>query len=72
MASSRRFSHKSEDYAWAFEIAIQPDGKMVAAGTLHYAYGPNDLRAEIAVARYMPDGTLDHVRRGWPPNCRRW
>ena len=53
------FFTESEDYAWAFDIAVQPDGKVVAAGTLHYASGPNGLRAEIAVARYMPDGTLD-------------
>lgn len=38
-----------------FALAIQPDGKIVAAGTTTVAGSANDF----AVARYLPDGTLD-------------
>jgi uncharacterized delta-60 repeat protein len=54
------FTTTGEDYAWAFGIAVQADGRIVAAGTLHYdIHGPHDGSADIAVARYLPDGTLD-------------
>ncbi|MCC6327391.1 MAG: PxKF domain-containing protein [Acidobacteria bacterium] len=39
----------------AFSVAIQPDGKIVAAG-----YGSNTgSHSDIAVVRYSPDGSLD-------------
>lgn len=37
-------------------LAIQPDGKLVVAGTRSDSSGTND---DFAVARYLPDGTLD-------------
>jgi uncharacterized delta-60 repeat protein len=44
----------------AYAVALQPDGKIVAAG---YAFDPSDpptgLRQGFALARYQPDGTLD-------------
>ena len=44
----------------AFAVALQPDGKIVAAG---YAFDPSEtptgLRHGFALARYQPDGTLD-------------
>ena len=39
----------------AYALAIQPDGKLVAAGTTAGAGTANDF----AVARYLPDGSLD-------------
>src|SRR5919197_254949 len=35
-------------------VAVQPDGKLVAAG-----YTRNDGDSDFALARYNPDGTLD-------------
>ena len=42
----------SDDEAYA--LALQPDGKVVAAG-----YGSNGSQFGFALARYNPDGTLD-------------
>lgn len=39
----------------ALDVAVQPDGKIVAAGTSIARTGP----AEFALARYNPDGSLD-------------
>jgi uncharacterized delta-60 repeat protein len=39
--------------AWAFDVALQPDGKIVAAGA------GGDTQVEFVVVRYRPDGTLD-------------
>src|SRR5581483_1945492 len=39
----------------AFAVAVQPDGKVVAAGKRGTASGPTDF----AVARYNADGSLD-------------
>lgn len=41
----------------ATAIAVRPDGKIVVAGTVHL--GPDESTADFAVARYLPDGTLD-------------
>lgn len=43
----------------AFAVAIQADGKIIAAGS---ANGPNTL--DFAVARYNPDGSLDSTFDG--------
>ena len=45
------FNHS---YDWAYALALQPDGKIVVAGVSD-ASGSKDF----ALARYMPDGTLD-------------
>ena len=37
-------------------VAIQPDGKIVAAGVAHDA---SQIRLDFALARYNPDGSLD-------------
>ena len=42
------------DWAWAGAIAIQPDGKILAAGS---AGAPSNHH--FALARYNPDGSLD-------------
>jgi uncharacterized delta-60 repeat protein len=43
----------------AFAVALQPDGKLVVAGT---TYQQNDYTDEdFVVARYNPDGTLDRT-----------
>ncbi|MBN2393342.1 MAG: hypothetical protein JXR84_21605, partial [Anaerolineae bacterium] len=44
------------DAQWAC-VAIQPDGKIVAAGTVQN--GDGDFDTSFAVARYNTDGTLD-------------
>ncbi|MFN7845578.1 MAG: T9SS type A sorting domain-containing protein [Bacteroidota bacterium] len=44
----------SDDYAYA--LAIQPDGKIVAAG---YSYHTSYSQKVFSVARYNTDGTLD-------------
>src|SRR5712691_1421384 len=43
-----------DEHIW--QLAVQPDGKIVAAGEAKTASGGFDL----AVARYNPDGTLDN------------
>ncbi|RME39366.1 MAG: hypothetical protein D6794_03965 [Deltaproteobacteria bacterium] len=43
------------DYDEAHAVAIQPDGRILVAGTA-YTIGPRD---DFALARYNPDGTLD-------------
>src|SRR5690242_20170094 len=40
-------------YDWAYAVAVQPDGKVVAAGRT----GVSGF--DIAVVRYNPDGSLD-------------
>jgi uncharacterized delta-60 repeat protein len=41
----------------AFAVAVQPNGKIVAAGLA--GFSPTDFDTEIAIARYKVDGTLD-------------
>jgi uncharacterized delta-60 repeat protein len=47
---------KIADIAEAFALAVQPDGKLVAAG---WAAGAGTGSYDFALARYNPDGTLD-------------
>ncbi len=42
-------------YEAAYDVALQPDGKIVIAGQRK----PNDNTSDFLIARYMPDGTLD-------------
>ena len=42
---------------FAYSVAIQTDGKIVAAG--HSYNGPGSIDSDIAIARYNPDGSLD-------------
>jgi uncharacterized delta-60 repeat protein len=39
----------------AYAVAVQSDGRIVAAGTVHTPAGGNDF----GLVRYMPDGSLD-------------
>jgi uncharacterized delta-60 repeat protein len=39
----------------AFDVALQPDGRIVVAGNRK----PNGNTSDFLIARYMPDGTLD-------------
>jgi uncharacterized delta-60 repeat protein len=42
------------------DVAVQPDGKIVAAGSSNQPEGrPNFVRSDIALARYNQDGSLD-------------
>jgi uncharacterized delta-60 repeat protein len=42
------------------DVAVQPDGKIVAAGSSYQPEGrPNFVRSDIALTRYNQDGSLD-------------
>ena len=43
---------------WAFAVTIQPDGRIVAAGSSRWG-PPGARRADVAVARYNGDGSPD-------------
>ena len=51
------------DVAQGFDLAIQPDGRIVVAGDAFVPFNPLGGEptgfANVALARYMPDGTLD-------------
>src|SRR5213082_3265127 len=46
--------------SYAFDVALQADGKIIAAGTVFVDFNPGDSsNTDFALARYNPDGTLD-------------
>jgi uncharacterized delta-60 repeat protein len=46
--------------SYAFDVALQPDGKIVAAGTVFVNFDPGEPSdTDFALARYNPDGTPD-------------
>jgi len=46
--------------SYAFDVALQPDGKIIAAGTVFVDFNPGDMSdTDFALARYNPDGSLD-------------
>jgi uncharacterized delta-60 repeat protein len=46
--------------SYAFDVALQPDGKIIAAGTVFVDFDPGDMSdTDFALARYNPDGSLD-------------
>ena len=45
-------------------VAIQPDGKIVAAGYSNSAADINDFLPQIAIVRYNSDGSLDNTFNG--------
>lgn len=46
--------------SYAFSLALQPDGKIVAAGTVFVNFDPGEMSdTDFGLARYNPDGTLD-------------
>jgi uncharacterized delta-60 repeat protein len=46
--------------SYAFDVALQTDGKIIAAGTLFVDFNPGDQSdTDFALARYNPDGSLD-------------
>jgi len=50
------------DFTEATDVAVQPDGKIVVVGYTALDAGFNDV--DWAVARYLPDGTLDATFSG--------
>ena len=40
-------------------LVLQPDGKLVAAGFIGFFASDGSSRTNVALARYLPDGTLD-------------
>jgi uncharacterized delta-60 repeat protein len=52
-----RTDFAAQSVEWASSVAIQPDGKIVAAGPV--GIPGSGTRADFALARYNPDGTLD-------------
>jgi uncharacterized delta-60 repeat protein len=50
----------SGDGSYAFALALQSDGKIIAAGTAFVDFNPGDSsNTDFALARYNPDGTPD-------------
>jgi uncharacterized delta-60 repeat protein len=48
------------DGSYAFAVALQSDGKIIAAGTDFVDFNPGDMSdTDFALARYNPDGSLD-------------
>ena len=48
------------DGSYAFAVALEPDGKIIAAGTDFVDFNPGDMSdTDFALARYNPDGSLD-------------
>jgi len=46
--------------SYAFDVALQSDGKIIAAGTVFVDFNPGDQSdTDFALARYNPDGTPD-------------
>jgi uncharacterized delta-60 repeat protein len=46
--------------SYAFDVALQPDGKIIAAGTVFVDFSPGESsNTDFALARYNPDGTPD-------------
>src|SRR5437867_955577 len=46
--------------SYAFAVALQSDGKIIAAGTVFVDFNPGDMsNTDFALARYNPDGSLD-------------
>jgi len=46
--------------SYAFDVALQADGKIVAAGTVFVDFNPGESsNTDFALARYNPDGTPD-------------
>ncbi len=46
--------------SYAFDVALQPDGKIIAAGTVFVDFNPGDMSdTDFALARYNTDGSLD-------------
>jgi uncharacterized delta-60 repeat protein len=46
--------------SYAFDVALQPDGKIIAAGTVFVDFNPGDISdTDFALARYNSDGNLD-------------
>jgi uncharacterized delta-60 repeat protein len=46
--------------SYAFAVALQPDGRIIAAGTDFVAFsGDDSSNTDFALARYNPDGTPD-------------
>jgi len=46
--------------SYAFDVALQPDGKIIAAGTVFVAFDPGESSdTDFALARYNSDGTPD-------------
>jgi uncharacterized delta-60 repeat protein len=46
--------------SYAFDVALQPDGKIIAAGTFFVDFNLGDMSdTDFALARYNPDGSLD-------------
>src|SRR5438270_6242036 len=44
--------------SYAFDVALQADGKIIAAGTVFVDFNPGDSsNTDFALARYNPDGT---------------
>ena len=61
------------DGSYAFAVALQADGKIIAAGTYFVDFNPGDMSdTDFALARYNPDGTPDATFGSWRPGHNRF
>jgi uncharacterized delta-60 repeat protein len=54
-----KITTRISDNDQAYAVALQPDGKIVVAGTAYIGPSPNSANYGFAVVRYNPDGSLD-------------
>ncbi|MBV9956849.1 MAG: hypothetical protein JO360_00455 [Acidobacteria bacterium] len=57
--SGKTFTNFSNMRDVVYDMAVQPDGKIVAVGFTTYVNSSNIVDTNFALARYNPDGSLD-------------
>jgi uncharacterized delta-60 repeat protein len=59
--------------SYAFDVALQADGKIIAAGTVFVDFNPGESsNTDFALARYNPDGTPDATFGNGRPGFNRF
>lgn len=53
------FQDDSQHGTWGFDVAMQPDGKIVIAADSHRSGPPGPSPSWMGAARYLPNGELD-------------
>jgi len=58
-AAGKVITDLSPDFDQAYALALQPDGKILVAGTATFTDAGNKKRYAFSIVRYNPDGSLD-------------